>query len=103
MGENIDRMSCVLFCGERLALLPPGHTGVRGENIDRMSFGERLAFLPPGDINVRGENTGQIFDERSGLPPSETKAPNLAPAAATAAGPAVAAIPTGARAGAGGG
>jgi hypothetical protein len=89
MGGNIGRISCVLFCGEHLALLPPGHTDVRGENIDRISFGERLAFLPPGDINVRGENTGQIFDERSGLLPSETKAPDLAPATATAAGPAV--------------
>ena len=54
-GENIDRVSCVLFCGERLALLPPGHTDVRGENIDRISCGERLAFFPPGDINMRGE------------------------------------------------
>ena len=77
-----------------MALLPPGDIDVRGENIVWISFGECLALLPPGDIDASGESTGRISDERLELLPSETKVPDLAPAAATAAGPA--------RAGAGG-
>jgi hypothetical protein len=72
---------------------------VRGENTDRASFGGCLALLPPGVFGVRGESIVRGDNNgRSELLPSETKTSDLVPAAATAAGPAVAATPTGARA-----